>query len=208
MIVFSVLLALVLEDWRQNRQEGEVLESVMLSLRAELERNQRVLEAMLPYHEAMRDTFQVRVTAVGTQAGVASERALAVELEPLERLGFQERLGTEASLANGAWEAARASGALSRIGTDELFLLSGAYTTQERLDRALQRLLDKHDRYAVAVVEREASAAALIDFTSGLTEVTSREQELCASYRTLVRRLTGVELQASPRCGSGNVTIR
>lgn len=207
-IIFSVLLALVLDDWRQNRDARDVVDAVMLSLRVELERNQRVLEASLPYHEAMLDTFRVRLAELEERASATTARAQSLDLQPLDRLGFQQRLGIGASLATGAWEAARASGAMTRVGIDELFLLSAAYATQGQVDRALLRLADDYDRYVEAVVNRERSLAALIGFTSALSDVVEREVELCTTYRTLARRLTGTEPDPARRCGSGNVTIR
>lgn len=206
-IVFSVLLALVLEDWRQDREERKVVAAVTASLRAELERNQRVLEAMLPLHETMLDTFRTRIAAL-SPGGAARDPSPAVTLDPLDRLGFPEALGSDATLATGAWEAARSSGALPRIGTDELFVLSAAYAAQERVDRALQRLTDRTETYVLAAIDGRESERALITLDRALREAVAREVRLCETYRTLVHRLTEVEPPPEPRCGSGTVTIR
>jgi hypothetical protein len=205
-IVFGVLLALVLDDWRQERQEREILTSVTLSLRAELERNQRALEANLPYHESMLDSLDARLAP--SERGRRTLWVQAAQLPILRQLGFEEGVRTEVSLATGAWEAARASGALTRIGIDELFLLSAAYTAMADLDRALERLAERHDRYTVAIHEPVRSAAPLVDLVSGLRAVVVREVELCDTYRTLARRLTGAGEVAEGRCGSGSVIIR
>lgn len=179
-IVFGVLLALVLDDWRQERHEREILTSVRLSLRAELERNQRALEANLPHHESILDSLDARL-APFERAG----RRLpvqAAELPTLSQLGFEEGLRAEVSLATGAWEAARASGALTRIGIDELFLLSAAYTAMDHLDRALERLVEKYDRYKMAAYESVRSAGPLIDLASG----SARSRYVSGSYVLLI----------------------
>jgi hypothetical protein len=90
-IIFSVLLALVLDDWRQDRDAREVVTSVMLSLRVELERNQRVLEASLPHHEVMLDTFRVRLARLERPRSPGTNPPPPLALQSLARLGSASR---------------------------------------------------------------------------------------------------------------------
>lgn len=180
--------------------------AVVLSLRAELERNQRILEGRLPVHEAIRDTFRLRLEAAGVGRG--GTRVTADALPALTEIGFAEGLGLAGTLATGAWEAARASGAMTHMGVEEVFLLSSAYNAQREVEAAGQRLARKHDAYGLARVEGVHPTIALVDLTAALGGVVDAEQALCNTYVTLARRLSGGLADPDARCGSGNVTIR
>lgn len=201
-IVFGVLLALVLDDWRQTQDDNEVRDAIVVSLRAELERNQRVLEERLPYHEAMVDTFRNRM------AVLREDPSGPVRLPALARMGFEYGVGAGTWLASGAWEAARASGVLPGVGVDQLFLLSSVYTNQTRAEEALARLKGTHQAYVLASLDQEDAPRALIAITVGLEDLVESELALCGQYHTLARRLADRVPESLGRCGSGHVAIR
>lgn len=204
-IVFSVLLALVLDDWRQSRDEQRLVESVELALLVELEGNQRLLEARLPAHEAMLDTLGVGLAR--QISGGESDAAGGFRPPSLDELGF-DGLEVDASFGTSAWEAARATEAVTRMPLDQLFLLAGAYTIQADLQRAADRLRDKYDTYLLAVLDGERPTFAVVSFTSALSDLIAAERLLCERYRMLAPRLSGAEPGPAGRCGSGAVEIR
>lgn len=206
-IVFSVLLALILDSWRQDRAQRFVSESLTLSLLSELEANQRTLEARLPYHEAMLDTFRARVDR--TLERVKDPRSLSSTLRTpsLAELGFPDGIKTY-PLTRNAWATTRASTAISQMEPGLVFVLSTAYTTQEEVGSTAERLREKLDGYVLAAIEGERPAFALVDFTSTLSDLVQWEQALCNSYQLLGRKLTGRNVNNENRCGSGNITIR
>lgn len=200
-IVFGVLLALVLDDWRQGRDQRRVTESVLISLLVELERNQLVLESRLPVHEAMLDTLRMQADQSLPRTGQA------VRVRSLRELGFPEGLGLDMSLATGAWEATKASGTIGLVDPGLLFSISAAYTTQAEVTAEGVRLRDKYDGYLLAKVEGVRPVFALIGFTGALSEIVIGEQALCEQYRTLAQRLAARPQLEGGRCGSGNVLI-
>lgn len=52
-IVFAVTLALVLDEWRQGVKDDKLTESVLNSIRAEVEANLQEIDRALPYHETL-----------------------------------------------------------------------------------------------------------------------------------------------------------
>lgn len=52
-IVFSVLLALAVDDWRQVRTDQRLVRNVTETIRAEVEHNREAVELSLPHHEEL-----------------------------------------------------------------------------------------------------------------------------------------------------------
>ncbi len=196
-IIFSVLLALVLDDWRTSRDERQLVKSVSYSLLVELERNQRLLEALLPYHEGMQERLVAYLEGPPASGGMPS----------LEALGFEAELGTAPAFSRGAWETAVASESLTHMSVERVFVLSTAYTMQEDTTRALARLATHQDAYLVAQLEGERPASAARGYLLALDGALTSERNLCDQYRIVSRHLTAREPSAANRCGSGAVTV-
>ncbi len=200
-IIFSVLLALLLDDWRTSRDERRLVKSVSFSLLVELERNQRLLEALLPYHEAIQQRLAAHLEEpVDPAAGAA-------DLPSLEALGFDPELGAAPTFQRGAWETAVASESLTHMSVDRVFVLSSAYTLQEDTRSALARLAGHQDAYLVAQLEGYRPSSAARGYLMALETVLASERNLCDQYRVLSRHLTGREPDPAKRCGSGAVTV-
>lgn len=207
-IVFSVLLALFLDDWRESRAERQVAEAMELSLRVELERNQRLLEGRLSVHEALSGALEEEVVhRIGEDEDLTRLADVGTIPSPAE-LGLTEGLGVEISFATSAWEAARVSVGFQHIPLDRLFLLSAAYTGQNDLGRLSNRVVDAYDRYVRAVIEEESTGYALLSMESAVAALVSGEVELCTIYRNLAGQLNDETPADIGRCGSGHITIR
>lgn len=208
-IVFSVLFALLLDDVRQSRNERELTNSVLVSLRVELERNQDLLESRLPLHESIHDSLAVQM-ADYLDASAGDVRALEgmERVSSLEELGFADRLAPVAAFSRSGWEVGLASDAITRIATDQLFLFSTGYAIQADLTRLSDRLLRAYDQYNLALVENQSPGFALLTLTSALSTLVDTEQNLCDTYRILSGQLYGVDRQDSGRCGSGSIRVR
>ena len=204
-IVFSVLFALLLDDMRENRNERELTNSVLVSLRVELERNQDLLESRLPHHEGVRDSLSARLRA----ASGGDVRALGAvsRLPTLEEMGFPLGLAPDAAFSRSGWEVGLASEGITRISTDQLFLFATAYATQLDLRRLSDRLLSAHDLYRMALVEGDRTGYALLNLTTALSALVEAEAGLCDTYRILARQLYGDGASEEGRCGSGNIRV-
>jgi hypothetical protein len=51
MIIFSVLLALIMSEWRTNYNEQVQTEKILINIKEEISGNQEFIETLFPYHE-------------------------------------------------------------------------------------------------------------------------------------------------------------
>lgn len=127
LIVFSVLFALVLNEWRQSRAEQAGLEQAAAAIRAELQENRELVQEALQYHTRLADSFTASV-----QSGAA-----APDLTVIDR-----GLLHPGRVLRTAWGSAQSTGATSRMDYATILKLSTAYALQEEyeeLSRAMQQ---------------------------------------------------------------------
>ena len=205
-IVFSVLLALVLDDWRQHRDRRDIAETVTFSLLVELETNQRLLELRLPYHEARVEEIRGLGFPFVSKEKMA-ERADPERLPSLQELGFDQGPMISPNASKSGWDTALASDAVTNMGIDLTFVLSSTYSTQNELVVVAQRFRDRTYEYELAYLEGDHRVFAARNLLATLEELTRVESDLCGWYRTLGRKLTG-QPETNARCGSGHITIQ
>lgn len=130
-VVFSILLALVVNEWRQEREQAERSQRAKEAIRAELLHNHRQLARVHPYHDRLADTL--RILSAG---GVSS-------VEPGVRPKGWIR---NVDLVSAAWDAAAATGATARFDYPILLATSRAYGDQRtflrRTDGLISSILD------------------------------------------------------------------
>jgi hypothetical protein len=67
LIVFSVLLAMGVDEWRETRQTRQRVDQALESFLREVERNRQAVQGIGPYHERLRQHFlQLSRTRVRT----------------------------------------------------------------------------------------------------------------------------------------------
>lgn len=124
LIVFGVLLALVLNEWREEVSRRERTALAMAAVRAELEQNRALVAEARAYHERLAASF-----------AASAERGDALP---------DQRLATEGLLSPGrvlrtAWESAQQGELLAEVPYPTVLALSRAYARQaeyEELTRA------------------------------------------------------------------------
>lgn len=128
LIVFSVLLALLLNEWRAGvAQQGRVDQAVA-AIRSELEENQRLVHEAREYHLRLAESF-----SASAEAGAET---------PDMRLMTQGILAP-AHVLRTAWESAQNADLLAQLPYDTILTLSSLYARQaeyEGLSRALSQL--------------------------------------------------------------------
>jgi hypothetical protein len=135
-VIFSVLLALGVDEWRNNRALERQVEQTRAAFAEEIARNQAVLndEAFRPYHIAMWEHFkQLSFAHRDSPSKVDSMRRAATE-----------RFNTGVHpppLRDAVWRSLAGSDLVRRMDADEVFLLADIYREQEQLDNAFQRML-------------------------------------------------------------------
>ena len=119
MIVFSVLLALSLESWREHRKQQALAHEALVNVRAELAHNIAAITAQLPRQRQVAEDLQ------------AALRDLAAKQQPLPA---QAPLNPPL-LTAAAWQAAMTTQAVSHMDFRTVQKLASVYETQKWMDR-------------------------------------------------------------------------
>ncbi|MGD8320362.1 MAG: hypothetical protein PVJ02_07910 [Gemmatimonadota bacterium] len=115
-VVVSILLALAVDEWRENRSYEELADQSLGIFEREIRLNQARLEDAVPFHTGIRDLL-----------GQAVDNAAAT----LDLRGIMEGVETPVIL-NTAWETALATGALTHMDVEMVSALSLTYSIQDR----------------------------------------------------------------------------
>jgi len=120
LIVASILFALALDEWQEDREIEELVHRAMASFERELARNQSRIEAVQPYHQGLQQMLENRISGEGIESAVEFRNILDA-LQP-------------AVLLNSSWQTAVATGVLSRMDYEVVAAVSLTYSTQIRFD--------------------------------------------------------------------------
>ena len=178
LIVFSLLLAFGINEWREGRAQAELAEAALVSIRQEVQRNQRIMQRRYPYHAAALDSMQRYMPELSSD----------VNIESLDqnRLGFSQG-GRFLNPYSSAWRTAQSSGALSYVDYDLLALLGAIYESQSLLQAHDQRVLD-------VLLTPESMKAGTMYYALGLAagglmqDVVGTEADLLILYEPFLER--------------------
>lgn len=120
LIVVSIVLALAVDEWRENRQNQELAQQSLEIFEREIRQNLSRIEDAAPYHAGLRDV----IGGMSAREGAEADLRAAIEgLEPVV-------------LLNTAWETALATGVLTHLEFASVSALSLTYSLQERFAEA------------------------------------------------------------------------
>ncbi len=120
LIVFSVLVALALDEWRDNRATEARAREAVAAITAELQANRASAERARSFHLETHAALKA----------VADAKQL-----PGEELAYRRGLFQPAAVLQTAWAAAREAGALDPLPFDVRLSLSRIYHRQETYAR-------------------------------------------------------------------------
>lgn len=173
LIVFSVLLALALDQNMQDRQRNAQAQAALGSIRDELEANLRNLERAKNNHRAMFDSL-TRYASLN---------------QPVPERIYLAGIFNPAPTYAVAWESARETGAVSDMPYDLVLQLSRVHAEQSRY----RELADALVQDVMMQVRREGAESVLrdhaTDFMSLQSDFVNREQHLVDTYRVVLARL-------------------
>ncbi len=171
--MLSVLLALAVNAWREDRQQTERAEVALQSIRAELRENLQSVERARANHRAMQDSLQTY--------------AARGELPP-EHI-YLGGIFSPALVHSSAWESARETGATGSFPYDLVLALSRVYGEQARYQALggtlVQDLMVQIRRDGMEVVLRDSSAS----FIFLQEDFANREQRLAEAYERALGKL-------------------
>lgn len=114
LIVFSILLALAINEWKENRDHERLARQALENFEREIQENSSRVERGIPYHSHLLEAFK---------------KSRSVSEIP----GWQ---GIDAPiLQDTAWQTALATNALGQIRYDTVSALSRVYTSQKSFEK-------------------------------------------------------------------------
>ena len=172
-IVVSIILALAVDEWRDDRQNQELAAQSLMIFEQEIRQNLGRVDDAAPDHAGLRDVV------AGMMAGEPAEADLRSAMEGLEPV----------VLLNTAWETALATGVLTHMEFAIVSALSLTYSRQQRFTETSQSSLPQFSASTSAspqVVHEQIDLAR-----SYLTSLTRDEVELQTVYRQALEIIGG-----------------
>ena len=126
LIVFSVLFALVLNEWRQSRAERAGVEQAAAAIRAELQENRELVQEALQYHTRLADSFTASM-----QSGAETPDPTVMDHGLLH----------PGRVLQTAWRSAQSTGAASAMDYETVLKLSRVYAVQEEYEGLSRAML-------------------------------------------------------------------
>lgn len=173
LIVFSVILALFLNEYRNNLKAKNELDKTLANLQTEIENNRKILQDLIPYHQSVYNRLNSISQSDSAISTLKSPLIYGI-IELFPKGLFPNTPG------NSAWEVLLATGQLSQIEIDQAQHLSKLYSSQESID-------DLVDEIYAFVVNRDILNESevrgnLLILSLHLQELHQREAYLLSLY--------------------------
>ena len=166
LIVLSILVALGLDEWRENREDAENVQLALSNFASELQQNQARVEDAAPFNQGLRDVLRNRYQT--NDIGSVNEFVNMVEsYAPL-------------ALQSSAWETALATGSLAKMEYNLVSALSLTYSLQNRYQ--LVGRSGMTELTSPQNLSEEKLNLAVYNSIRYLDSITSMEEELSVIY--------------------------
>lgn len=129
LIVVSILVALGLDEWRENREDEKLVRHALTSFLGEMRKNQLLVEDAAPFNRGLRNVLNMHY--VDDDISTVDEFVVMVESY------------TPVDLHSTAWETALATGSLAKMEYTLVSALSLTYSQQSRYVAATRNGLDE-----------------------------------------------------------------
>jgi len=134
LIVFSILLALYTNRWREEHAAKQRVARDLAAIRVELRQNQAILADVLPYHQREIETFGRFLERPDLEQRVRGKdmfEAVRDNKDVLMWHGVWQPHVTPSSLSDTAWKTAVANGDLPYMSPDLVKALTDYYSFQD-----------------------------------------------------------------------------
>ena len=177
LIVISILVALGLDEWRENREDEENVQLALSNFASELLQNQARIEDAAPFNRGLRNVLRNRYQT--DDIGSVDEFVNMVE-------SF-----VPVVLQSAAWETALATGSLAKMKYDLVSALSLTYSLQNRYQLTSRSGMD--ELTSPQNLSDDKLSLALYNSVRYLDEITDMEEELGRNLCRGVLRHPGSE---------------
>ena len=166
LIVVSILFALYLDEWRDDRQDAENIEDALAYFVSEIQQNRARVEDAAPFNQGLRHVLSRRQEVRAIES-VATFVNIFESYNPVV-------------LQSTAWETAIATGALAKMDYKLVSALSLTYSLQNRYQQVSQN--GKAQMTSPQNLSEEKLDLAVYNAIRYLDTVTGMETELGAVY--------------------------
>ena len=185
LIVFSVLLALGVDEWRRDRELAREVREAREAFANEMRGNRDLLtsDRYHSHHKQMWAHYRAL-----TEAADAQDDARLAELHKVTLAQFSNGVWPT-PLRDAVWRSLSQSELLRHMQSAEVFLLADTYREQEALDRWHDRMFDAWS-HPTADVDRPEFRRSMFNTTrSYLADVVAAEERLLKRYSEVLERL-------------------
>ncbi len=166
LIVVSILFALYLDEWRDDRQDAENIEDALAYFVSEIQQNRARVEDAAPFNQGLRHVLSRRQEVRAIES-VATFVNIFESYNPVV-------------LQSTAWETAIATGALAKMDYKLVSALSLTYSLQNRYQQVSQNGMA--EMTSPQNLSEEKLDLAVYNAIRYLDTVTGMETELGAVY--------------------------
>ncbi|MCJ7589982.1 MAG: hypothetical protein MUO51_01355 [Woeseiaceae bacterium] len=185
LITVSILLALGLDEWRENRQTDATIRQAISSFLSEIRRNRASVEDAAPFNRGLYEVIDQRQKS----GDIKTLSDFVVILDSYSPVALQST----------AWETALATGSLAKMDYALVTALSLTYGLQSRYYEtnrgAAARLMNPQ------LISGDSLDLAIYNSMQYLKDVTAMESELADTYAVAIdvielnwKRMNGEEL--------------
>jgi len=185
LIVMSILLALAVKQWQDDRGNQNLITRSLVSFERELTTNKDQIDTLYPFHQGLQTLLSGLRDESSGEDSTAEIREVLDSLQP-------------AVLLTTAWDTALATGALSQMDYELVYAMSLTYSIQERFRSQYNSgLLDLLNSTASAESTPMVAYAAF----RFLSDIIAAEAELLAVYQQALERLA---MRSAPPLGNAS----
>ncbi len=166
LIVLSILVALGLDEWRENRQDEETVQLALSNFASELRQNQARVDDAAPFNRGLRSVMRNRY-----ENG---------EIESVDEFVNMVESYAPVVLQSTAWETALATGSLAKMQYNLVSALSLTYSLQNRYQ--LISRLGMTELTSPQNLSEEKLNLAVYNSIRYLDNITRMEEELGVIY--------------------------
>jgi hypothetical protein len=166
LIVISILVALGLDEWRDQRQDDETVTQALLNFASEVQQNKARVEDAAPFNRGLLNVLKNRYE----ESSISSVDEFVNMLESY----------TPVVLQSTAWETALATGALAKMNYNLVSALSLTYSLQNRYQLATNAGMD--ELMSPQSLSNEQMNLSVFNSIRYLDDATSMEAELSVVY--------------------------
>lgn len=166
LITLSILLALGLDEWRDDRQDQEMIEQAMSNFLSEVRQNKARIDDAAPFNKGLSEVLSRRYENGDIQS-IAAFVDVVESYSPVD-------------LQSTAWETALATGSLAKMEYGLVSALSLTYGMQNRYQQTIRNGMP--NLTSPQNLSAEKLELAIYNSVRYLNDITKRETELAIVF--------------------------